>query len=147
MWHQSERDAKWRGSEFVVSYPDTGDRGRMRGSSYYPPGTLHRPTCGLLSEGRRVGAMNPSNVYETTLDEFKELANQHGVGNKFRVCQRCCKDVVVSGRNMEKRPEKKPHAFILRVSINAPSKNAAFEQLQRWLDRVHDNLDWTINVE
>ena len=98
----AEWDKEWRAGEFALSYPDVGDRGRMRGSSYHAPGTLHRSTCHHLSAAKREMAFTPASVGSTTLDEFRKLVNRSGVGNRYKICKVCCADVVVTGCNMMK---------------------------------------------
>lgn len=83
----------WRESDLVISYPNWGDRGRMRGSSVYPPGKLHRPTCRYLAADRRTYASHPSHVYSMTAERWKETVDRVGSYNKHTICTVCCADL------------------------------------------------------
>lgn len=99
---EREENAEWRKSEYVISFPDWGDRGRMLGSSAHPTGTLHRPTCRMLTVDRRVLAFAPARVYPTTLESFTKNAHDSGMGGEQKICKHCCRDIKVAGRRMVK---------------------------------------------
>ena len=90
----SEEAAKLHASEFVMSFADWGDRGRMRGSSCAPDCVLHRSKCPALWINREDGALlsNPASIYATTESEWK-ASRGRGSANKYRICKRCCKDL------------------------------------------------------
>jgi hypothetical protein len=92
---ENERGRSWRTAEYVISYPNWGDRGRMRGSSVSAPGALHRPSCRYLSVEARLGANSPAHVYETTLGQWAADVAKSGSYTEFKVCQVCCADVDV----------------------------------------------------
>lgn len=100
---QNERDQEWRRAEFVISYPDWGDRGRMLGSTAMPAGTLHRPRCGHLTVERRLDHRQPAKIYTETKENFFNIlrlgrsksASGYGVVNyrDYKICRLCCADV------------------------------------------------------
>ena len=106
-------DAKWRTSEFVVSYPQKGS---------YPTGTLHRSTCRTLSVESRIVAAVPASVHSIELERFRQDADASHIGNSYRVCQICCADIEVKGRRMEApKPPKK-----LRVVLSLTKEERSF---------------------
>ena len=89
-----EEQREWRKSEYVISFPYTGDRGRMRGSNYHAPGTLHRPFCRYLTVSRRVVASQPADVFTETLASWEESVKKSGWHTDFTVCSACCDDLI-----------------------------------------------------
>jgi len=93
---KNEEDQSWRQAELVISYPNWGDRGRMRGSSASAPGTLHRPTCRFMTVGARLNMNAPSNVYDITLESWAQHIEKTGSYTEYKVCQVCCPDLIGS---------------------------------------------------
>lgn len=91
---EREEQAEWRSAEFVISFPNFGDRGRMRGSSYHAPGTLHRPSCRYLTVERRAQAWQPARVHAETIHSWEESVRRCGDYTQFKVCTVCCADMV-----------------------------------------------------
>jgi hypothetical protein len=87
-----EQQALWRKSDFVVTIEDTGDRGRMRGSGYHAPLTLHRPSCPTLKE-REKTASNPCDVYSQSIKEWEASKKKVYSAHEHKVCLRCCRDL------------------------------------------------------
>lgn len=114
-----DNDRGWRKSEFVVSYPPKGN---------YVTGTLHRSSCHTLSVEQRQYSQEPNDVYETTLEKFRKGADAYGHGGKVKVCQKCCKDIVVQGHRVEGPKPEKVHSFHISLT-----KTEA-EDLQKALD-------------
>lgn len=122
-----DNDRGWRKSEFVVSYPPKGN---------YVTGTLHRSTCHTLSVEQRQYSREPNNVYATTLERFHKGANAYGHGGKVKVCQKCCKDIVVTGYRMEGQKPEKVHSF--GVSMTKTQAELVIDALEIYANSIKE---------
>jgi hypothetical protein len=101
-----EENRPWRKSEYCISYPNWGDRGRMRGSRVMAPGTLHRPSCRFMAVDYRLNSSNAAQVYVEDKAAFLEILNTgrktykkgsgYSVANykDYKICKVCCADVI-----------------------------------------------------
>lgn len=100
-------------------------------------GTLHRSTCRSLTEDARAWPTALSSVYGTTLDKFRESASKYGVANDYKVCRHCCKDVTVTGQNMQaKKPQK-----ATRIDLTIMLSESAVQALSAQYGIVKKNPD------